>query len=85
MKTIKVFGDPNCVKCREMSPILMDIWADGEIDIEFFMVEGNEHLFFEEEIESYPTIRFYNDGTMYDEIIGITTKEIILDKFNEVK
>jgi hypothetical protein len=49
------------------------------------MLEGNEKLFFEEEIETYPTIRFYKDGTMYDEIIGLTTKEIILDKFNEVK
>lgn len=85
MRLIKVFGDPNCSKCRSMSPTLMDLWTEDEINIEFLMVEGNEQLFFDEEIESYPTIRFYNNDILYHEIVGIASKQEILDKYFEVK
>jgi hypothetical protein len=37
-----------------------------------------------EELEGFPTIRFYNDGKFYKELIGMVTKEEIL-RIYEVK
>jgi thiol-disulfide isomerase/thioredoxin len=83
MKKIKVFGNPNCTKCRKMSPILKEIFDEG-INIEFFMEEGNEQLFFDEEIEGFPTIKFYKDEIFYGKFVGIVTKKEIVKKYKEL-
>jgi thiol-disulfide isomerase/thioredoxin len=82
MNKIKVFGNPTCPKCRKMSPILKEIFDEG-IDIEFFMEEGNEQLFFDEEVEGFPTIKFYKDDVFYHKFVGIVTKEEIMKKYKE--
>ena len=83
MNKIKVFGNPNCTKCKAMSPILLELFQEG-IDIEFFMEEGNEQLFFDESIEGFPTIKFYKDNVFYHKFVGIVSKEDILNKYKEV-
>ena len=83
MNKIKVFGNPSCTKCRAMSPILLELFQEG-IDIEFFMEEGNEQLFFDEGIEGFPTIKFYKNNIFYDKFVGIVSKEDIINKYKEV-
>ena len=81
MNKIKVFGNPDCTRCRAMFPILMELFQQ-DYDIEFFMEEGNEQLFFEEEIEDFPTIKFYRNGVFYKKFVGIVSKEEIVKAYN---
>ena len=84
IKEIRVFGTPTCPKCQKMRPLIMELIEKDKLNIQINMLEGNEELFFKEEIEGYPTLKFYNDGVFYDKLTGITTKEEIIKKYKEV-
>lgn len=85
MKKIRIFGTPECTKCQRMRPIIMDLMENHGLNIELNMLEGNEQLFFDEEIEGYPTMKFYNNEVLYNKLVGIFEKEQILAIYNEVK
>ena len=85
MKKIRIFGTPECTKCQRMRPIIMDLMENDGLNIELNMLEGNEQLFFDEEIEGYPTMKFYNNEVLYNKLVGIFEKEQILAIYNEVK
>lgn len=85
MKQIRIFGTPECPKCKRMRPVIMDLIENHGLNIELNMLEGNEQLFFDEEIEGYPTMKFYNNGVFYNKLVGIFEKEQILAIYNEVK
>ena len=81
---IKAFGDVSCPKCKKMRPILDELYAEGFL-IEFYPIDGNEQLFFNEEIEGYPTLKFYDSsGRPYHKIVGVTTKERIIEIYKRV-
>jgi thiol-disulfide isomerase/thioredoxin len=84
MRKIKAFGDANCPKCKKMRPILDELYAEG-FDIEFFPIDGNEELFFQEEIESYPTLKFYDSsGRIYHRTVGVVEKQRVIDIYKRV-
>ena len=85
MKQIRIFGTPECSKCQKMRPIIMDLMENHGLNIELNMLEGNEQLFFDEEIEGYPTMKFYSNNEFYAKLKGVVTKEEILNIYNEVK
>jgi thiol-disulfide isomerase/thioredoxin len=84
MKQIRIFGTPECTKCQAMQPIIMDLMQNDGLNIELNMLEGNEQLFFDEEIEGYPTMKFYDNGVFYKILKGVVDKQTILDIYNEV-
>lgn len=85
MKQIRIFGTPECTRCQAMRPIIMDLIENHRLNIELNMLENNEQLFFDEKIEGYPTIKFYNNEVLYNKLVGIFEKESILAIYNEVK
>jgi thiol-disulfide isomerase/thioredoxin len=84
MKQIRIFGTPECPKCQKMRPIIMELIEKEGLNIEINMLERNEKLFFDEDIEGYPTMKFYNDNTFYKQLKGVVDKQTILDVYNEV-
>lgn len=84
MRKIKAFGDVNCPKCKKMRPVLDELHAEG-FDIEFFPIDGNEELFFNEEIEGYPTLKFYDSsGRIYHRTVGVVEKQRVIDIYKRV-
>lgn len=79
-KVLLKFGAPWCGPCRMLNPIL-DILST-EIEIIDINIDEFENLSNEYGIRSVPTLVFLNDGIEQDRIVGNTSKEKILEKYN---
>ena len=79
-KVLLKFGAPWCGPCRMLNPIL-DILST-EIEIIDINIDEFENLSNEYGIRSVPTLVFLNDGVEQDRIVGNTSKEKILEKYN---
>jgi thioredoxin 1 len=85
MRKIKGYGSKNCIFCQKMQPVLIELFQEGLIDIEFNELTGNEQLFFDLGIQKYPTLIFFDEnGNEYRRIEGQIPREKILEYFNEV-
>jgi len=80
MKKIKVFKSEKCSRSKKMKPVFDALLEDENINIEILSLEDEwQSMFFLlEELEGFPTIRFYKDSKFIKEIVGMTTKEEIL-------
>lgn len=83
MRTIRVFGKLTCTTCQKMQPVIMELIDEG-FRIETIMEDGNEELFFQEEVGPYPTIKFYENGQFYAKTTGLVSKDEIIRIYNEV-
>ena len=79
-KVLLKFGAPWCGPCRMLNPVL-DILST-EIEIIDINIDEFENLSNEYGIRSVPTLVFLNDGIEQDRIVGNTSKEKILEKYN---
>jgi hypothetical protein len=85
-RKIKVYKSERDSRSKKMKPIFESLENDPNVNIEILTLEDdmNSMWFMLEEFEGYPTIRFYNDGKFYKELVGMATKEEIL-RIYEVK
>lgn len=79
-KVLLKFGAPWCGPCRMLNPILDSL--STEIEIIDINVDEFQNLSNEYGIRSVPTLVFLNDGIEQDRIVGNTSKEKILEKYN---
>ena len=79
-KVLLKFGAPWCGPCRMLNPILDSL--STEIEIIDINIDEFENLSNEYGIRSVPTLVFLNDGIEQDRIVGNTSKEKILEKYN---
>ncbi|MGL5715947.1 MAG: thioredoxin family protein [Paraclostridium sp.] len=69
--TLVYFYQQNCIYCKEIEPIILELIEKNNIDITFFNLEDKEVEWDEYKIEYTPTMVFYKDGkeyTRFDEI-----------------
>ena len=85
-RKIKVYKSEKDSRSKKMKPVFEALEKDPNVNIEILTLEDemNSMWFMLEELEGFPTIRFYNDGKFYKELIGMVTKEEIL-RIYEVK
>lgn len=75
--SIVEFYSPSCVHCKRMLPILEELSgsnAVGKCD-----VTQNTELAERYNVTMLPTILFFRDGEIKNELIGFTPKEVIED------
>lgn len=78
------FWAPWCGPCRMISPII-DQLADeyeGKAKICKVNTEEQEALTIKNQVRSVPTILFFKDGEVVDQLIGATTKAALEEKIN---
>jgi hypothetical protein len=85
-KRIFVYASEGCSRSKKMKPIFEKLQNNSNVNFEIFWMEKEWTTVFSEleELQNWPTIRFYNNNVLYWEIIGMSTEEEILTKYNEV-
>ena len=74
-----------CMPCKMIEPIVLELEKEyqGKIKIVRLNVDENQNLAAEYGIMSIPTLGFFVNGQMVDEIIGTVPKRVIEDKIKK--
>ncbi len=80
------FWAPWCGPCRMLAPTIDQLAQefDGKAKICKVNTEVEQELTAQYQIRSIPTILFFKDGKIVDQLIGATTKGALEDKLNEL-
>lgn len=78
------FWAPWCGPCRMIAPIIEELAEDfdGKAKICKVNTEEEQDLAIQHGIRSIPTMLFYKDGELVDQMVGATSKQVIADKIN---
>lgn len=75
-----------CAPCRVMAPILNDIAAElngnthiGKVDIQKYQSMAQQH-----KVKGIPTLILFKNGKEVKRLVGIKTKEFLLNEINKV-
>ncbi|RXJ80764.1 thioredoxin [Arcobacter sp. F2176] len=79
------FWAPWCGPCRMIAPVIEQLAQEfeGKAKICKVNTEVEQDLTVKYEIRSIPTILFFKDGEIVDQIIGTTTKGALEEKINK--
>ncbi len=71
-----------CGPCKSIAPIVDQISKEyeGKAIVGKFNVDDNQDVPVKYGIRSIPALLFFHNGELYDQIVGVTTKEKIVQK-----
>lgn len=80
------FWAPWCGPCRMLAPIIEELATEFEGKAKICKVNTDEEqdLAVEFGIRSIPTILFFKDGEIVDQMVGAQSKQVISDKLNSL-
>ncbi len=80
------FWAPWCGPCRMIAPVIEQLAEEfeGKAKICKVNTEDEQDLAVEHGIRSIPTILFYKDGEVVDQLVGATSKQVLADKINSL-
>jgi thioredoxin 1 len=79
------FWAPWCGPCRMIAPVIEQLAQEfeGKAKICKINTEEEQELAQQYQIRSIPTILFFKDGEIVDQLIGSTTKAVLEEKLNK--
>ncbi len=80
------FWAPWCGPCRMIAPVIDELAEefDGKAKVCKVNTEEQQDLAIEHGIRSIPTILFYKNGEIVDQMIGAASKQVLADKLNSL-
>ncbi|MCD6129991.1 MAG: thioredoxin [Deltaproteobacteria bacterium] len=80
------FWAPWCAPCRMVSPIVLGVAQEyeGRIKVGQLNTDEESEIAIKYGIMSIPTLMFFKDGEVIDQVIGAVPKEYISQKIEEV-
>lgn len=78
------FGATWCGPCKKLKPILEELAESMSDKFELYYVDAGEQpdLTKEQGVMSLPTIMFYKNGEISDRLVGLVSKEKIVEKID---
>ena len=79
------FWAPWCGPCRMIAPVIEELAEefDGKAKICKVNTDEEQDIAVKFGIRSIPTIMFFKDGEMVDQIVGAQSKQALADKINQ--
>ncbi len=73
-----------CGPCKRIAPLVDEVAKEfeGKAKVGKFNVDDNQDVPAKYGIRSIPALLFFHGGELYDQIIGVTTKDKIVQKLN---
>ena len=78
------FFSPTCLHCKAMTPVLMPIVEEMDVDVVQYNVYEFDQGWDDYRIEATPTMIYFEDGQEVSRMVGNQPKENIEAFFNEV-
>ncbi|NUN10107.1 MAG: thioredoxin [Ignavibacteriaceae bacterium] len=71
-----------CGPCKRIAPIVDEVSKEyaGKAKVGKLNVDDNQQVAMQYGIRSIPALLFFHNGQVYDQIIGVTSKDKIVDK-----
>ncbi len=78
------FWAPWCGPCRMIAPVIEELADDfeGKANICKVNTDDEQAVAVKYGIRSIPTILFFKDGELVDQMVGASSKQILTDKIN---
>jgi thioredoxin 1 len=78
------FWAPWCGPCRMIAPVIEELADDfeGKANICKVNTDDEQEVAVKYGIRSIPTILFFKDGELVDQMVGASSKQILTDKIN---
>ena len=75
-----------CGPCRAIAPTIEDLSKEfeGRVRVGKLDVDNNPQTAMEYDVRSIPTLLFFKDGRVVDQLIGTASKKVLSDKLNEL-
>ena len=75
-----------CGPCQVMNPVIQDLAREyaGQVTVGKVNVDEQPQTAAHYGIQSIPTIKFFRNGQIVDQVIGAVPKNVLVDKLNEV-
>ncbi len=73
-----------CGPCHSIAPVIEEVAADfqGRAKVGKMDVDDNSNLAMRYSVRGIPTLLFFKDGEVVDQLVGIVSKQLIADKLN---
>jgi len=75
-----------CGPCQALAPVIDEVAADfeGRAIVGKLDVDDNATIAMQYDIRSIPTLLFFKDGQVVDQVIGIAPKKVIAEKLDSL-
>ncbi len=75
-----------CGPCRMLGPIIEELAEDfeGKIKVGKLNVDENSKISGEYEVLGIPSLKFFKNGKVVDEITGVQPKKVLAEKIKEI-
>ena len=78
------FWAPWCGPCRMLSPVIEQLHNEfeGKAVVAKVDIDNNQQVALEYGIKSIPTLLIFKNGEVVDKIVGLSPKEVIVEKLS---
>jgi thioredoxin 1 len=80
------FWAPWCGPCRMIAPVIEELAEDfdGKANIAKVNTDEEQDIAIQYGIRSIPTLLFFKDGELVDQMVGAAGKEVLADKIDSL-